>query len=210
VHTTGSDAERTLYPCALPGRLDAGAFKPPYTCKQVAHDSSNCKKFFVSTGVGTAQLCEWRGGSGCIAGSVADCSAPPPPSPPPPPPLPPPKLDDLARSALHGDVSKLKVAEEVFEDKVMPIMKESTDIVAHATGLMDWQVRIFVPLIAFLVIFGLCATLCLSPNRDLKAKRVQMSRAMQEALDRRGGGKFARVSSGGAEDAEDDSLRPVL
>lgn len=163
----------------------------------------------MSTGVGTAQLCEWRSGSGCVAGSVDDCAAPPPPAPPPPPPSPPPKLGDLARSAIKGDISKLTVAEDLIEESVLPVVHESAELVAHATGLVDWQVEYFLPAGLGFLILGTCAALCYAPNRQLRDKRTEISRAVHQAIEHRSsGGKFARVSARGEE--EEDSLRPVL
>ena len=194
----------------MPGRLDASAFKPPYSCSQVAHDASTCKTFFVSNAHhGTAQLCEWSQG-GCIAKRVVDCARPPPPAPPPPPSPPPPTLSNLARAAMKGNVSKFVAAEQMIElgqQQLHPYIHETADMVASASGnvVKSSQVETWLPIVvAALLAIGVVGCCCApAPTKKRVERKV---RGMAEAVSN---GKMPRRSSGRTRAVHDDEEERV-
>ena len=171
--------EEQLYPCTVHGRLDASAFKPPYTCHQVAHEASTCRNFFVSTGLGTAQLCEWHGD--CVPRSVVDCAQPPPPNPPPHPNPPPPTMHDLARGAMAGNVSKLVAVKQMVaigQTAIRPIVHESAAMVARSTGMQQSQIELMLPIVIALLLSGSVAICVFAPAPTKKRAGRKIDRAL--------------------------------
>ena len=176
-HRPAGGGHGLKFSCGVAGRLDASAFIPPYTCSQAAHTSGDCRRFFVSTGFGTGQLCEWR--LGCVAGMVVDCAVPPPPAPPPLPRPPPPDIAGLVQVVLHGNASRVELLTGVGL-----VAEKGAEQIAKRTGLQTWQVEVLLPPAVVLWILLLCAAAtvlcCLSNHRHLREQAMKRAISMRE------------------------------
>ncbi len=168
------------------GRLDASAFTPPYTCEQAAHKSADCRRFFVRTGKGTAQLCEWH--TKCVEATVVDCAGPPPPSPPLGP-QPPPPFFALAHASSDSKLEAAKSLAKKVTGVVVGIHHSSADEVVRRTGVEQWQAEALVAVVVIAIVAMVMYAACFLPirNRCLRQKREQIETALASVAGSSGG-----------------------
>jgi hypothetical protein len=183
-------------PCVLAGRLavrnDTRALQPSSSCEMAQLSQRWCNYHYASSGVGTAQLCEWHGS--CVSGSVVPCLVDAP-LPPPSPSTPPLTLAELADAALHGEGAASLDAAGQIAARVSTDVKGKIEALTGVTDSIAQVAGVPSPLIILVLVlggvlpavaigYGLLSRLCSAGTAASRA-RAERRREMAEAAARK-------------------------